>query len=394
MATVPINEVNDNVFLALGEMLWSWELCKGCAAGQACSSSLSCSSSRMPKAKRYFQFYEALVLDYLQGVLESRRVLNTHGDVFRIIEYLKTNPDVTYSGLSEIICPAGHPDNSTEAVSNAIILAVKVGTMIDCSALYQSPDRLEKGMSRICWRGDVPFSKYLQDLFPTQNHPVWSSPHQENDVLLVMKSELRAPKLVKHLKLKFRPTHDIRNHLRLDPRRNTLEVFHYTSFLKEQLRATRREASGIGARNIPGALLPRQLLLETLDSTQQILFPLHDAKAKRILNSLVKDQRYKFDAETGRFEFGALRSAGEENISYVYLADRLEELYQELQNPRPRSWLDGHLQRRSGARYMMLATLVGVLFAVLLGIAALVLSAIQTWIAYEAWKRPIATSGV
>jgi len=116
---------------------------------------------------------------------------------------------------------------------------------------------------------------------------------------------------------------------------------------------------------------------------------LHDAKAKRLLNLLVKDERYKFDAETGRFEFGALRSAGEENISYVYLADRLEELYQESQNPRPRSWLDEQLQRRSGARYMMLATLVGVVFAVLLGMAALALSALQTWIAYEAWKHPV-----
>jgi hypothetical protein len=252
MANIPISEINHEVVSALGGILWSWEFCKGCVTGKACSASAACSSSRIPAVKRYFQFYEALVLDYLQASSEGHRVLNTHGDIFRSIARLKADPGITYLGFSEVICPIEHPNHSPEAVANAIILVVKVATMIDCSALYQSPDRLEKGTSRICWKGDVPLSKYLQDLFPTQNHHVWTSPHQDNDVLLAMKSELRAPKLVKHLKLKFRPTHDIRNHLRLDLRRNTLEVFHYTSFLKEQLRATKCEGPEMELRTSPG----------------------------------------------------------------------------------------------------------------------------------------------
>ncbi|MEX5538882.1 hypothetical protein ABFV54_27625, partial [Pseudomonas syringae] len=60
------------------------------------------------------------------------------------------------------------------------------------------------------------FSKYIQDLFPTGNHPVLS--YGDNDSLVDMKSELRAIKLQKHLKVSFRPTHDISRHLRYDPR--------------------------------------------------------------------------------------------------------------------------------------------------------------------------------
>ncbi|KAI1811033.1 hypothetical protein GGS20DRAFT_593591 [Poronia punctata] len=236
---------------------------------------------------------------------------------------------MTYADFSGVVHSAGgRTCRNEEAVADAVVFIVKVATMVDCSALYQSPDRLENGTWRICWKGDEPFSKYLQDLFPTQKHPVWVSSRSRS------KGE------------------------RLDP------------FIAE------------------GALLPRQLLLETLDSTQHILFPLHDAKAKKLLDSLIRDDKYKFDVETGRFEFGALRSAGEENIPYVYLADRPDELYQEFHNPRPRSWLDEQLQRRSGARYMMLATLIGVTFAVLLGIVGLALSALQAWIAYQVIPGP------
>lgn len=48
------------------------------------------------------------------------------------------------------------------------------------------------------------------------------------------------------------------------------------------------------------------------------------------------------------------------------------------------------MERKSGARYMMMATLIGVVFAVLLGMVSLAVSSYQTWIAYQAWQHPIA----
>jgi biotin transporter BioY len=76
-------------------------------------------------------------------------------------------------------------------------------------------------------------------------------------------------------------------------------------------------------------------------------------------------------------------------VAYVYLADRLAELHDELKNPRPRGWLERQMERKSGARYMMMATLIGVIFAVILGMASLAVSSYQTWIAYQAWQHPI-----
>jgi hypothetical protein len=98
-----------------------------------------------------------------------------------------------------------------------------------------------------------------------------------------------------------------------------------------------------------------------------------------------------FDPEISNFEFSSIRNPGEEKTSYVYLAERLAGLYQEMQNPRPRGWLERQMERKSGARYMMMATLIGVVFAVILGFLSLVVSSYQTWIAYHAWKHPVAS---
>ena len=138
-------------------------------------------------------------------------------------------------------------------------------------------------------------------------------------------------------------------------------------------------------------ILPRQLLLEVLDSLQGVLFPLADPNSCKLLRSLVS--KSSFDPDILKWEFVSIRRPGEENIAYVYFADRLSELYNELQSPRPRGSLWRWMERKSGGRYMILATLIGVMFAVLLGIATLAVTSYQTWITYQAWQHPVMLPG-
>lgn len=133
--------------------------------------------------------------------------------------------------------------------------------------------------------------------------------------------------------------------------------------------------------------LPRQLVLETLYSVQEILFPLNDEKSKALLRSLVSKER--FDPDCIDYESASFRSKSEGNIGYYYWGARLADLYEELENPTPRSWVEIWLERKSGARYVMLATLIGVVFAVLLGIASLAVGGYQAWVSYQAWKHPV-----
>ncbi|KAI1109080.1 hypothetical protein F5Y14DRAFT_45169 [Nemania sp. NC0429] len=388
MTNLVIGNFDDGVAIQLGTYLWSWELCDHCrhTRRNPCLS-IDCASTRLRRATRFFSLYRTLVQEYEEASPERTRVFETHGDLFRAIEHLKNNPSITRAELCGFIASPSARSNESDMM-HATCLLVKVLAMLDCSALGESPGRTEKGISGISWQDNTPFDKYLQDVFPTQHHPVWSSFQSDDETLVEMKWALRALELREVLKLEFQPTHDIRNHLKLNRQRNELQIFHFASFLKENLRATKL-ADGLAEKST--GHLPRQLLLEVLDSTQQILFPLHDAKTRQLLDTLIEN--HGFDPDILRYESTDLRSLQEENLQYVYFANRLSELYNEVQDPSPQTWLDKQLERRSSARYMMLATLVGVLLALLLGIAALTLSAVQTWITYQAWKHPVPQPG-
>lgn len=141
---------------------------------------------------------------------------------------------------------------------------------------------------------------------------------------------------------------------------------------------------------ISSGALPRQLMLECLDPIQIILFPLTDAKSRSILTSLVSNS--SFDPDSLRFESTSIRTNEEKDVSYFYLGPRLMDLYEELQNPKPRGWIAMWMERRSGARYAMMGTMVGVVIAIFLGIATLLLGGVQAWLTYQQWKHPV-TSG-
>jgi len=186
------------------------------------------------------------------------------------------------------------------------------------------------------------------------------------------------------------PTDDLRDHLKLDRRNSNILVYHHVGFLKEQLQLTKHVAKDASIEDsLRLGALPRQFVLEVLDSLQAVLFPLTDKKSRRLLNSYTSSGM--FDPDMEKFEFGAIRNIGEEHgtIPFLYLADRLSELYAMVQNPPPQGWLESRLERWSGNRYMMLATLIGVVFAVFLGMLSLVVSSYQTYIAYQAWKHPV-----
>jgi hypothetical protein len=134
--------------------------------------------------------------------------------------------------------------------------------------------------------------------------------------------------------------------------------------------------------------IPRQLALETLETLQKVLFPLSDTKSRSLLQSLVSTSF--LDPDCLRFEAASIRDVDEKEISsFQYFGPRLADLYEELEHPKPHSGMEKWLERRSGARYVMLATLTGVIIAIFLGIAALAVSGYQAWIGYQAWRHPV-----
>jgi hypothetical protein len=114
-----------------------------------------------------------------------------------------------------------------------------------------------------------------------------------------------------------------------------------------------------------------------------------DPKSRALLVSLTTTSG--FDPDALRFESTSIRNADEKDIAYHYLGTRLADLYEELENPKPRGLLEKWLERKSGARHLMFATLVGVVIAIILGMVGIAVGAYQAWVTYQAWQHPVSS---
>lgn len=132
--------------------------------------------------------------------------------------------------------------------------------------------------------------------------------------------------------------------------------------------------------------LPRRLALETLDTIHKVLFPLDDKDAQKLLKSFIAQG--SFDEDCLYFESARFRGDDNEDSSYLFFAHQLAQLYREIENPTPRGWFQSWLERRSRARHVLLATLIGVIIAVVLGILGLGVASFQAWLGWQQWKHP------
>lgn len=79
---------------------------------------------------------------------------------------------------------------------------------------------------------------------------------------------------------------------------------------------------------------------------------------------------------------------GGDDLACSCFGSKLMDLYEEVDNPGPRGFMEKWFERRNGTRYVMMVTLVGVIIAVIFGILSLAVGLFQPWVAYAAWKHP------
>lgn len=167
--------------------------------------------------------------------LGEEPALASHEDVFAIIRHLKNNPDTPRNTLEGQIFAGQHVAPSER--ERAISLTVRVMIMVSCSPQRQSAGLLEHGINQVPWRSDLSFAEFMTSILPVTDHP--SINDEEAGSSLDLKKELKAEKLKKNAGLEFRPTDDLRRHLKLDRDKGLVEIYHHTAFLKEHLRRTK-----------------------------------------------------------------------------------------------------------------------------------------------------------
>ncbi|KAI1856356.1 hypothetical protein JX265_011603 [Neoarthrinium moseri] len=334
----PLDQVDDVDLKRLCEALWGWELCASCKGGQSCSGA-KCAWERAPVFASYFAFYKDVTSAYVPELLYGDQpALRSHQDVADIIRLIKDRPDelraqLTHQYFSQR--PSKSPSSTDQ--HRAFNIVVKIMTMVNCSAEQQPSGILdlgtELGTQLIPWHNDASFSSFVSRAFPKGDVGalnILDHAGKSRDI----QSSITARRLEKIARLTFRGTEDLRNHLRLDSKNGVVEIYHYTSVLKEHLAI----ANSSSKNNIPA-----QVALEALHSLQMILFPFGtDSELK--LRRLVAKQ--SLDPDCVNYDFVAY----DEDFPYRHFGTRLMELYDEVESPSPRGIMEKWFERKSGAR--------------------------------------------
>jgi hypothetical protein len=375
----PLRTVSFSHLQRLGQILWNWQLCGGCTAKSSCAGPI-CPWSRAKSLSRFWDLYKDMTAAYVPDFIGQQPALTSHDELLGLMMKIKGRPDMAREELVREVFHTGGADTSNLVLSTDQECAFKMGaSLLFLMGSGTSPgpeDILEDLTPPFPWRDCMSVKGFISEAFPQGGSSLLGS---KGDAVRIQNvaAALTAFKITKNTGLRFRATNDLRAHLTLDEK-GVVRIFHCTAVLKELLLATLED---------PGAcIIPRSLVLEVLDTIHNILFP-SDRASQALLSNLVS--KHGFDADILRYESAAYRSKDDADVTYCYFGVRLVELYDELQTPTPRTRLESWFERKSGARHVMMATMIGVFIAVIIGILGLGISGFQAYVSYQQWKHPV-----
>ncbi|KAF7672705.1 hypothetical protein GT037_009206 [Alternaria burnsii] len=380
MSFFVLQTTTTNDLQELGQRLWRWQLCGGCTGKTTCFDA-RCPWSRANQQNAFWDRYKALTAAYMPELTTSCPALRSHADLLELIQLIQNRPRATREQIAECHFGAQRDDEvqltATLDQQRAMNLAASIMFSLDCGSTYESAGLVEEGSSSLLWRDTVSADNFLLEAFPERPHPTIAS-RKEPLEWPVITAAVSGKEVQRVLGFDMEATTDLRSHLMLDHRRRVLKIFHCTAMLRETLLVCESQPTT--------CVLPRRLILEVFDTIHRVLFP-SDHESQALLSSLVT--KHGFDRDLLRFESWDHYKHNEPELSYSYFGTRLVELYEELQNPKPHSRLESWFERKSGTRYMLMATMVGVFIAVIIGILGLGISGFQAYVSYQQWKHPV-----
>ncbi|KAK0673185.1 hypothetical protein QBC41DRAFT_215684 [Cercophora samala] len=393
----PLRTVTQENLKALCIALWDWDICAGCLDDTGCKNPTSCHwEQRSDRLMPFFDIYRRLTRGYVPEDFEQDGqavALSCHEDLCRLITKVRLyGRDTNRESFRKVVFEdRGIPRADQD---RAIDLALRIMTMTSPRQTDEQMDDTALFHSRVHGSERESDTLNIDDIFPVRTHPSL----QENDRQAhIIKKGLQAHNLIHKAGLKLEKTDDLREHLRLDEAAGTVKIFPWTSFLKENLTSSlpRDSSCDDETPNIPHRQpqrqppLPRPIALETLH-TLHLLFPPSSPKSQSLLRNLVS--KLAFDPDILRFKTSGLSAfelgpeEREKALKFGVWGSRLMDLYDEIENPKPRSGLDVWLERRSKSRHVMMATIAGVAAAVVLGVLGLGVGVFQAWISWQQWK--------
>ena len=226
--------VSDSVRLV--NVVWGWSICAGCEFRPACPIG-RCPAARFNRLRTYMGCFHSLAAAYEIGHSRDAEKSNLE-DVFAVIGSLKNDICQSRQKVTTECFPLGRGANpSPRAQAVAVRLAVQALLMVDCSAPQASAGELESGDNTQAWSETQPLQDFIEKRLPRTDNPIFAN----TDANVVRESArvVTGAELSQRARLRFKGTNDISRHLHLDIRNRVVEIFHYTSFLKEYLLSTK-----------------------------------------------------------------------------------------------------------------------------------------------------------
>ncbi|KAF3038132.1 hypothetical protein E8E12_006176 [Didymella heteroderae] len=376
MSDYPLEAIADVDLQNLGKRLWKWQLCSDCDGMPDCKS-LTCPWSRRDRIQPVLRRYERLCSYYMPDVVK-RPALRRHQDLLNIMRLIQDRPNETKEQLmaQHFVSPSRPIPTSDQ--ERAFNLAVSVLLSLNCGVPNDCADNLEESADSFPWASGLSVTQFVDAAVERGTNGIPSQYLQS-----FISSELSARQLSSKAGIRFEATDDIRSHLRLDLSSRVVYIFDCTAALEETLSATRQSSQR--------SILPRALLLEILHTIYKVLFP-PGRESKRFAKYLTK--RCGFEKNFLRYRIRWYGRDDDPDVDFSYFGERLKELNHELNDPSPRNWFERLFEggTRSAERKMLMATTIGVIIAVTIGLFGLVIAGFQAWVGYQQWKHPIKDS--
>ncbi|KAK3985216.1 hypothetical protein QBC44DRAFT_405346 [Cladorrhinum sp. PSN332] len=341
------------------------------------------------KFAAYFRHYCSVVCPAASGdaVIElDTTSLRSHNDILKWTQVITEHPNITFNGFIDQITKGKSTQISVREKEHMARITVDVLFAIDCMLRdYYSFNQAQRGLisHQIKWEADTPFLSFIQDAFVSfAKHTGHDHAHKG-----FTKKSLKAWKLTKRYGLKIRCTNNILEHLELDLKTMTLKVFHQVSFLRAHLTKTKEEPLDLSfEESIRRGSLPPRLLLETLLTFHDVLFPvasIRDKKSRALLKTMI--DKHSFDSEAEWIEFVRPTPEG---MAFDYWGHRLAALHEIIKKPPPANAMVAWFERHTSERNALTVAIVGLFLSALFGLLSFIVGTLQLVLAWVAYKHP------
>ncbi|KAK4209189.1 hypothetical protein QBC37DRAFT_295039 [Rhypophila decipiens] len=246
------------------------------------------------------------------------------------------------------------------------------------------------------WRNGESLIEFVDRVYP--RYPIPADEAVRNTV--ISSARLSADSLKNDSRLTIEWTNRLSDHLILLTEWKKVYIFRYPCYIKMCLEALSKDKPELDqdtASSLAMGALPAALLIETL-ATYGLLFS-NEASRTTLREAIKQDSAFGSAYSTFSLPHNEPRDArSPDTIELLYKkfphwGGRLEDLWKEIDNPTPATRIEKFSEKRKSPRWTTWWGLLGLLFAILFGIAATVLGAVQVWIPWCSWMDNPSISG-